>query len=321
MKSASCRSMVVVLAAAVLVMAHVQPLRADPTGCQDIQVDDTGGIIGERPAKITGNPATRASASSTASLVHILIFYPELDTPDRLRGLGYTVTETTKDGDLTQENLRNYDVLWIDVDGTYYGGTAQEEIQAWIAEDGGGVILVQPNYPGPTGLFPPGFEVTVYSKFWPGYPGEFAFVHIIDGSHPITEGITDEDAGAQGDWVWWDDIGPSWQVLAVDESMPDDVIALLAGEHGEGRMVFSTGNFSVGSWNPGSDQFVFQLLSWLSQKEPPPQPWSVAATVGGAFGEGTAGTVARESTMFNHLAFLLLPLAVLVVLRVPRKRQ
>ena len=310
---------------AVLIVVHVQPLHAGPAGCQDVQVDDTGTIIGERPARITGSPLTRTLASSMASSVSILMFYPFYDTPERLQGLGYTVTETTNDGDLTQENLRNYDVLWIDVDGTYYSLESIEEIQAWIAEDGGGVILVQPNYPGPTLLFPPGFEVTVDNGGWPGYPSEFGYVHIIDGTHPITEGITDYDAGANADWVWWDDIGPSWHVLAVDAMMPDDVVALLAGEYGEGRMVFSTGNYGTSGWNGGSDQFVLQLLTWLSQKEPPPQPWSVAATVGGAGGEGTdaggaGGAVARDSSMLNHLAFLLLPMAVVVVLRRVRRR-
>ena len=90
-------------------------------------------------------------------------------------------------------------------------------------------------------------------------------------------------------------------------------------------MVFSTGNFSTQSSNSGSDQFVIQLLTWLSQKEPPPRAWSVAATVGGVGGEGTdggvaGGTVARDSSMLNHLAFLLVPLAVVVVLRLARKR-
>ena len=296
---------------AVLIVVHVQPLYAGSARCQDIQVDDTGRIVGERPAKITGSPVTRVLASTTASSVSILIYYPHLDTPERLQGLGYTVAETTNGGELNQENLRNYDVLWIDVDGTYYGAAAVEEIQAWIAEDGGGVILVQPNYPGPTLLFPPGSEVTVYDIVPPGFPSQVPWMTIIDSSHPSTEGLGDRDIGNNYDWVWWDDIGPSWQVLGVDESMPDDVVGLIAGEYGAGRMVFNTGNFSSQSGNKGSDQYVIQLLSWLSQKEPPPQPWSVAATVGG---------VDDGSTKLNHLAFLLVPLAVVVVLRLVRRR-
>ena len=299
---------------AVLVMAHVQPLRADPVGCQDIQVDDTGTIIGERPAKITVSPVTRTLASSAASSVSILIFYPHLDTPDRLRGLGYTVTETTSNGDLTQENLRNYDVLWIDVDGDYYSLAAIEEIQAWVDEDAGGVILVQPNHAVSISLFPPGFEVTVYSRFCPEYP-DYCLATIVDPSHPITEGLQDSDLTSNEDSVRTIDIGPSWGILAVDPLLPDDAVALLAGEYGEGRMVFNTGNYTSQSVDPGSDQYVIQLLTWLSQKEPPPPPWSIAATVRGTSKEGTGC-----SSMLNNLAFLLVPLAVAVVLRRVRRR-
>ena len=309
---------------AILIICIPAPIAAQGPAQQQLRIDDRARVICDGPCVLSTQK--RVPMVRTTANVTILIYKPELDTGERLRGLGYTVTETFDTFDLFRSNLQNYDVLWLDVgSGPQWNPTLVAEIQPWVAEDGGGLIYTQPNDEGEVELFPPGFEVTVYSEVWPGWPGEFGFVHIIDGSHPITAGLEDIDAGANGDRVWWDDIGPSWQVLGVDASMPDDVVALLAGEYGAGRLFFNTGNFSTGSSNKGSDQYVIQLLSWVSQKEPPPAPWSVAATVGGALGEGTdggvaGGTVARDSSMLNPLAFLLLPLAVVVVLRTRMRR-
>ena len=278
------------------------------------------GALGASTTLAAGNP-------TPASSVSILIYKPELDTGERLQSLGYTVTETFDTFDLYRSNLQEYDILWMDVgSGPQWNPTLVAEMQPWVAEDGGGLIYTQPNDEGEVELFPPGFEVTVYDHFPPGYPSVTPWMVVQDGTHPITQGLADVDIGNNFDWVWWDDIGPSWQVLGVDESMPEDVVGLIAGEYGAGRLVFNTGNFGSQSSDPGSDQYVIQLMTWLSQKEPPPRPWSVAATVGGVGGEGTdagvaVGTVARDSSMLNHLAFLLLPLAVVVLLRVARKRQ
>ena len=285
-----------------------------------VQVDERGRVIGEERLSTAASQGSAVAAREVASPVSILIFHPELDTPDRLRALGYSVVETTDGNDLARENLQNYDVLWLDVGSpNQWAPVYADPVRAWIAEDGGGLIFTQPNDWGEVEIFPPGFEVTVYDDVWPGWPGSGGHAVIVDGSHPITMGLGEMDIAGNGDWVWKDDIGTSWDILGVDELLPDDVVALIAGEYGEGRMVFNTGNFSSQSSDPGTDQYVIQLLTWLSQKEPPPPPWSIAATVGGAVGDRVDGACGNSS-MLNHLAFLLLPLALVLVLRRVRKR-
>ena len=299
---------------AILMICVPAPAAGQGPAQQQLRVDDRARVIGDGLCVLSTQK--RVPVIRTTANVTILIYNPELDTGERLASLGYTVTETFDSFDLTRSNLQNYDVLWLDVGtGIQWPAYLADPVRAWVAEDGGGLIFTQPNHQGEITLFPPGFEVTVYDTHWPGWPSQVPWVEIIDPFHPITEGLDHADAGWNGDWVWWDDIGPSWNVLAVDASMPDDVVALLAGEYGEGRLFFNTGNFSGGSGDPGSDQYVIQLVSWVGQVEPPPPPWSVAATVGGAMGEG-----ADDSTMLNHLAFFLVPLLVVAVLRAASRR-
>ena len=270
----------------------------------ELEIDKMGTLLGVGSSFDSGQMG--AARPLTSIPVSILIYKPHLDTGDRLRGLGYDVTDTFDAFDLTRSNLQNYDVLWIDAgNGVQWNPTLRAEIQPWVAEDGAGLVFTQPDDAGKVELFPPGFEVTVYDDGWPGWPGSGGHAVIVDGSHPITTGLGDMDIAGNGDWVWKDDTGPSWDILGVDELLPDDVVALLAGEYDEGRMVFNTGNYSSQSSDPGTDQYVIQLLTWLSQKEPPPQPCSAAATVGAT----------PSSSMLNHLAFLLAPLAVVLVLR------
>ena len=309
------RRMVGLLAVALL-LTQGAILDASSLQGEEVRVDCRGRVLGDNLGSIPRSGATGDSVVRTSVSVTVLIYYPELDTPDRLRSLGYQVTDTIDAGDLARENLQNYDVLWIDVgNGGQWPPSYSGPIQAWIAEDGGGLIYVQPNTAGDVTLFPPGFEVTVYDAACPEWPAH-CLSTIIDPTHPITEGLEDSDLTSNGDWVRTIDIGPSWDILAVDPLLPDDAVALIAGEYGEGRMVFTTGNYSTYSIDYGSDQYVIQLLTWLSQKEPPPPPWSIAATVRGTSKEGT-----DDSSMLNHLAFLLLPLAVVMVLRTRRRRR
>lgn len=47
----------------------------------------------------------------------------------------------------------------------------------------------------------------------------------------------------------------------MDLETPDN-IALLAGEYGNGRLVFNTGNFSLFAYDPGSDKYLVQMTDW-----------------------------------------------------------
>lgn len=124
------------------------------------------------------------------SNISILVFKPVFEVPSRLTGLGYAVTETSNPADLNRPNLQNFDVLWISVlaDPDYYA-SQNAEIQAWVNQDGGGLIVNQPSLIRIVSVFPPGFEVSIYDSKW---PGDYRAT-IVDQSHPITQGLVDED--------------------------------------------------------------------------------------------------------------------------------
>jgi len=198
------------------------------------------------------------------NIISILVFNPDSDVVDRLTGLGYAVTETSDPADLNQTNLQNFDVLWISCFTdplSYYH--QNDEIQTWVSEDGGGLIVNPPYISGAiVSVFPSGFEVGIYSSL---YPGNYDAT-IVDHDHPITHGLWDTHLSGNFNWVRSEDIGALWDILAVDLETPDD-IALLAGEYGNGRLVFHTGNFDSYA-DPGHDQYLVQMIDWTGGDVP-----------------------------------------------------
>jgi len=216
-------------------------------------LDSLGNVVGAE--LILAPPQAQTSAA-----LSVLVFRPFLDTASRITGLGYTVATTTNVGDLTRANLQNYDVLWIDVDVDPNAYQSQNsEIDDWVSVDGGGLVVVQPNVVGAVvSVFPTGYEVTIYNNAWPGDYG----ATIVDPTHPIVVGLGDIDLPGNFDWVRSSDIGTAWDIVAVDAETPSDV-ALLAGQHGAGRLVFSTALYASAAYDPGSDQFLIQMIDWL----------------------------------------------------------
>jgi hypothetical protein len=196
----------------------------------------------------------------TAAPSDVLIFRPHINTNSRLAGLGYNVTATANAGDLTRANLQGYCALWIDVgvNPSDYASQASE-IRDWVSFDGGGLLVVQPSITGANvSVFPPGYEVTIFNTWWPGNEN----ATIVYPSHPMVFGLSNAALSGNFDWVRSQDIGNLWDIIAVDAETPSD-IALLAGGFGNGRLAFCTGNFGAISADPGSDQFVVQMVDWL----------------------------------------------------------
>ena len=194
----------------------------------------------------------------------VLYFGTYEDTATRLEDLGYNVTSTTNVSDLTRSNLNNYKVLFVDVgtDPSMYASGASE-IQEWVFLDGGGLLVVQPHVNGAViTAYPPGFEVKITCRCHG--PAPYAAT-IVDPMHAIVQGLTNADLPGDFDSVDQTDIGPSWDIIAVDAVVTNEV-ALLAGEYGAGRLAFSTGNFRPVSYDPGSDCFLIHLLDWLGAR-------------------------------------------------------
>jgi hypothetical protein len=239
----------VFLTLSILIIAEFMVHAAQEEG-DALYVDSNGSIIDYQGSSL--EPTYQSDSN-----ISILVFNPLGDVPNRLRGLGYNVTETSNPADLNRANLQNFDVLWISaatVPSFYSSQNA--EIQAWVNNDGGGLIVNQPNIIAIVSVFPPGYDVSIFDIYWPGDTR----TTIVDHSHPITQGLVDDDLSANLDWVRSQDIGANWNTLAVDLETPDD-IALLAGEYGDGKLVFNTGNFAGGD-DPGSDKYLVQMTDW-----------------------------------------------------------
>jgi len=214
-------------------------------------------LLGDPETSLQGEVAPRESVLFFSSSP-----YPAV--AERIRSLGYQVTESTASADLTRTNLRNYDVLWISVNtAPSYYSSQEGEIRSWVGEDRGGLVVEQPNTNGAVTVFPSGFEVTVDDFYYPPGSQYPYYACIDDPTHPLTHGLTDSDLSGTFDSVLDTSIGSDWNILARD-CVATDYIALLAGVYGSGRFVFNVHNFSPGSFVPGSDQYLRQMIDWAA---------------------------------------------------------
>ncbi len=176
---------------------------------------------------------------------------------ERLKSLGYAVTESFDAADLTLVNLRNYDILMIYFTASADYSTQNTEIRNWVRDERGGLIVVQPGAVGSVSVFSAGFEVSVSSL---SVPLTYAAC-MTNNLHPITYGLADADLSGNFDQVEDTDIGSDWDILARDCDDTSQVV-LLAGAYGSGRLVFNTHNFAEYSSDAGSDQYLEQMLEW-----------------------------------------------------------
>jgi len=180
---------------------------------------------------------------------------------NRLENLGYSINVTNDVSMLLTDTLCSYDFLFVDVP---YDSTLNEF--AAIIEDyisrGGGLLLCQVNIPGPVTILPAGFEIDIEDTLWPEYPEKPGPATILK-DHPITEGLTGDDLSGNFETVPLSNIGEGWDVLAIDEDHPD-LVSLLAGRYGNGKIVYFTGNVALNSIQKGSDRFLVNLVEWVS---------------------------------------------------------
>jgi len=208
---------------------------------------------------LLGDPETQVgeAESTKGSILHFSESLHD-STVSRMRNMGYDVTESTDPSDLTRTNLGSYDVLWIgySTSPSFYA-SQNGEIRSWVSEDGGGLIVEQPDYAGAVTVFPPGFEVDITSNSQPTtYEGCIA-----NSSHPITQGLSDTHLSGNFDQVEDADIGSQWDILARDCDATSQIV-LLAGNYGSGKLIFNTHNFGVFSPDRGSNQYLSRLLDW-----------------------------------------------------------
>jgi len=175
----------------------------------------------------------------------------------RLQSLGFNVTQTTNPAAITAANLANYDVLVVAYTGPGVLGSAKPLIESFV-NSGKGLLIHQPNTPGTLDYAPTGLGAAILSAAWCNFPGS-ATSTIVDGSHPITLGLTDADLSGALDQVT--SLGAGYHLLAKSLVCGDPSVAV--GTLGGGRVVFEDNNASPISIVPGSDRYWGNLFSWV----------------------------------------------------------
>lgn len=184
---------------------------------------------------------------------------------DRLQALGFNITQTTNPADVTPANLANYRVLVVAYTAPGTLGSAQPAIQSYV-NLGRGLLIHQPNAAGVTDYTPTGFDVSISSGWWCDQPRDPSGGHIVDGTHPVTTGLSDADLSGAFDTVG--SLGPSFHLLASSAICGDPALAV--GTLGSGHVAFEDGNASPAADIPGRDAYWVNLLAWLCSAGPTP---------------------------------------------------
>lgn len=183
------------------------------------------------------------------------------DARDRLASMGASATyvdQTT----LTAGMLDSYDVVWIALwaSTTVYNAGHTNAIRGYV-NDGGGLLLEQPNQAGPVGILP--YSFVILDHF---YEGECE-TDVLVPTHEIVVGLSNEQLLECQDTVG--SIGPEWQVL-VEDGTGDPSLSVAA--YGAGRIVVELGSTDTqnGCWcitGSGdvcmSDIMIERMVEWV----------------------------------------------------------
>ena len=246
-------------AAAQASLAQTQPEE------QPVELDDAGNVIsGSAPAPQA--PATVQSPSQTS----ILCFTTRSGAADpcaRIATIFANVTTVTSLANFPGD-LSPYQVVYIGYDEGDSVDTLSSQLQAYVS-GGGGLIVSQPNLEGQIDVYPPGFEMTVTSIFWPGFPSSPGPVEFTaaGAGHGILNGLAPADVSGNFETVPLSTLGPGWVVLAKAVAYPH--VALAVGRYVDGRLVFHSGNIGGASIDQGSDAYVRQMIEWAGAGEAP----------------------------------------------------
>ncbi|HSM58541.1 MAG TPA: hypothetical protein VK879_20470 [Candidatus Sulfomarinibacteraceae bacterium] len=231
----------------------------DPT--PTAQIDESGNVIGETPAVQAQTDDAPPSQAPNGSL-SVLCFTQRLDS-DPCGRVANLFTNTTEVNSVANfpANLSAFDVIYIAFDEGDAVDSKAADLQSFV-DNGGGLIVSQPNLEGTVDVYPPGFEMTVSDIAWPEYPSAPGPVEFTaaGSTHPILNGLTPDDLSGNFDTVPISQLGPGWTILA--KAVNDPIAALLAGQYGSGRLVFHTGNIGSLSIDPGSDAYLRQMIEW-----------------------------------------------------------
>jgi len=201
--------------------------------------------------------------SKPAHLIRIGIVqipdYIFTDIPDRLRGFGYNAEWIGLSSDYAI--FSEYDVIYLPIGWAFQNHLIENRAMQYqrFVEDGGGLIVEQPNYAGALSpeLLP--YEITFKTMRYD--PDEWP--PRIVSEHEIIKNISVSELPGPGSLISaWDD---NWTVIT--NSSKSNSPTLLVTSYGNGRIAVLSTSVSKNSsvrYQVG-DNFIKSLITWVSQ--------------------------------------------------------
>jgi hypothetical protein len=235
---------------------------AKPVGQEEGEVSDTGDLL-------SGQISPDLQAVEEIQLAPAILCYTTQGTTNtactRLATL-YSPVTTVTSAAAFPASLASFQVIYIGHSSVASLSAKATQIQAFV-QNGGGLIVEQPNAVGPVAILPPGFELNVSSIFNSTQAVSFT---LGGWFHPITLGLNTVDPSGNFETVPTSSLGSSWTMLLKANGFPH--AALLAGSYGSGRIIFHTGNIGTNSGDPGSNNYVKRLVDWAGKVVITPGP-------------------------------------------------
>ncbi len=180
----------------------------------------------------------------------------------KLEDLGGQITRINDESLITGSLLNSVDVLFIATKNAYKL-TGKKDIIEGFVQNGGGLIVEQPDTIGNVELMPPGFEIYVNNWRFQTPPDRFIVTEHEGLIHPITQGLSENDFPGNFETVYDYDIGSSFSIL-IRYGIDTSLVALAAGEYGSGKIVLTTGNINSKSSVPPSNKFLINMFNWAA---------------------------------------------------------
>ncbi|MBD3334486.1 MAG: hypothetical protein GF355_03130 [Candidatus Eisenbacteria bacterium] len=181
----------------------------------------------------------------------------------RFTGLGYDVTVGA---DLSYANISQYDVVVIPLTGPGAIGGYQADIESYVGE-GGGLWIHQPgSTTGQLDYAPPGFDLFITAA---GFCSPFSGNEIVEPGHPTMTGLTVADLPGRFDTIRTADLGGSYTLIAKGTGSCSIDTHCAGGGYIDGKVFLDTSNLSSQSGDPGSDDYVVNVVEWLCGGQEP----------------------------------------------------
>ncbi|MBU1699540.1 MAG: hypothetical protein KJ970_13450 [Candidatus Eisenbacteria bacterium] len=175
----------------------------------------------------------------------------------RFTGLGYSVTVGSN---LSFANISSYDVVVIPLVGPGFIASYQADLEAYVG-GGGGLYIHQPGAAtGALDYAPTGFGLYITAV---GFCMPWDANAIVEPGHPTMDGLNAVDLPGRFDTIYTTNLGAGYTLIAQGTGTCATDVHCAGGLYSNGKVFLDTSNLSANSADPGSNQYVINVVEWL----------------------------------------------------------